>query len=1439
MAKLLSGTRIYGNLVVDTWANAASANISGTTTSTSATTGALQVAGGVGIAGNLNVGTNLVVTGNLTVNGSTNTINNTTIETTEYVQTIDATTVRAVTIGNSGATLTGTLSTAAQTNITTVGNLTALSTAGTITSWGNIVAASGTASTSTSTGALVVTGGAGISGAVYAGSLYDNGVRVVSTSSGAGNLTISAGAITLPATGPGASTVGSSSSIPVITTDAYGRIVALTSSAISTSFTASGTSGTTTISGGSTLSFASTNGVTIAVGATYANISTPQDVRTSASPTFASGTFNGTIIAATLNAVTIGNISANVVGTGTYLTSLAAPNVIGTVTTANVSLYDSVTAYTTNQTFYPSFSNISITGNTTQGVAPSLAFNPGTGSGTLNTGTLVAITVNAATIGNAAATGQFGTITATTVNAATIGNIGANHVGTGTYLTSLSGSNVTGTVASATTAQYVTGLTASNVTTALGSTAVQNATTATYVTGLTASNVQTVIGSVSTASFPTLNQNTTGTAATVTTAAQPNITSVGTLTSLAVGAVTSSGTIIASAVNAATIGNSGATLTGTLSTASQPNVTTLAGLTSFGTAGVTTTAQGNLSIAGNLTVTGNSVSIGASTLSINDPIINLNTASDLTPLTVPTTADIGLKFHYYDSADSAAFLGRTTTDGYLTWWAKGSDTANVFTGTVYGTVKTGALWLANTTTSTSTTTGALRVDGGAGIAGNVNVGGNITQAGYHVINSNIGVAALQITGTATKGGAGYHDFLSVTNQGGGTNPNKWFRMNNTGNFEIINSAYTTNLFTLTDDGNITIPGKATVNALYTTTGLFWAGNNNVISTGGATPAGLTGQVQYNNGGALGATALYYFTGNSAHITTGNITAGQFYSTNNGNGTNYAVGDDVWLGDINIANTMGVRGQQDATQGYIVFGNTNNTNYIGRTGSNPITVTGAFATTGNTDVQSTLYGRGVYDNGTRVASTSGGPGNLSIVTGNITMSLTGPGAVTTGGSTAIPVITTDAYGRISTTSTAAVVAPAGTLSGSTLNSGVTASSLTSVGILTGLTTTGTIIASTLNAATIGNSGATLTGTLSTAAQTNITSVGTLTSLNVGAVTSSGTIIASTVQAATIGNTNAVLTGSTGTFTSWANITGTATSTSTTTGALVVGGGVGISGALNVGANVTVTGNVLPSANVTYSLGSATQRWKDLWLSGSTIDLSGATIKTDATTGAVAIIPNPTATNPNPSGIVISPAGTVSTVTTTAGVPTAGAISNVSNVATTSSTSTFANANVTSNTASTSTTTGALIVAGGTGIAGDAYIGGNVNIANRSYAKFSPTGSVYWIGLRSPSSVTANVIFNLPSADGTAGQFLKTDGAGNWSFAAGGSGGSSGFAVSTITTHPAASGDKRLGTGADNTTDETPFASGGTDAFGVSLGIVYDQMEPTGTTVTVEMGSAVSI
>lgn len=217
---------------------------------------------------------------------------------------------------------------------------------------------------------------------------------------------------------------------------------------------------------------------------------------------------------------------------------------------------------------------------------------------------------------------------------------------------------------------------------------------------------------------------------------------------------TLTGTAIAATVNAATIGNSGATLTGTVSTASQPNITTLAGVTSIGAVGVITAVVGNLTVGGNFTVSGNSVSIGASTLSIVDPIISLNTPADLSPLTTTTTADIGLKLHYYNGSDRHAFLGRAQDTGYLEWYSDGNDTANVFTGTAYGTIKAGAMFLANTGTGLTVAETIVAKTVNAGTFGNTGAtftGASTTLTGTVIaatVNAaTIGNASASIVGT--------------------------------------------------------------------------------------------------------------------------------------------------------------------------------------------------------------------------------------------------------------------------------------------------------------------------------------------------------------------------------------------------------------------------------------------------------------------------------------------------------------------------------------------------------------------------------------------------------------------------------------------------------------------------------------------------------------------
>jgi len=154
---------------------------------------------------------------------------------------------------------------------------------------------------------------------------------------------------------------------------------------------------------------------------------------------------------------------------------------------------------------------------------------------------------------------------------------------------------------------------------------------------------------------------------------------------------------------------------------------------------------GDVKIAGNITITGNSVSIGSTSLSVTDPIINLNTPSDLTPLTTATTTDIGLKFHFYDQgADQAGFLGRAVDTKFLEFYGAGTDSANVFSGTAYGTIKAGEFTTANSTAATSSTTGAIRSVGGISTQGNLYVG----SGAYFANTKSIATAVTTSSGTA-------------------------------------------------------------------------------------------------------------------------------------------------------------------------------------------------------------------------------------------------------------------------------------------------------------------------------------------------------------------------------------------------------------------------------------------------------------------------------------------------------------------------------------------------------------------------------------------------------------------------------------------------------------------------------------------------------------------
>jgi len=187
------------------------------TISTSTSTGTLTVAGDTGISGNVNIGGTLNVTGNITFSNTT--INNVTLNTTDQV-----------------------------------------------------IVTNTTPSTSNSTGALIISGGIGVKGNVYStgtitGTLASTGVTtgtyggssaipVITINAGgqityAGNVSVSSTAIVansgqltanaytgivalgLATTGT-AATYGNSTTIPVFVTDAYGRVISVSNTAIGT-----------------------------------------------------------------------------------------------------------------------------------------------------------------------------------------------------------------------------------------------------------------------------------------------------------------------------------------------------------------------------------------------------------------------------------------------------------------------------------------------------------------------------------------------------------------------------------------------------------------------------------------------------------------------------------------------------------------------------------------------------------------------------------------------------------------------------------------------------------------------------------------------------------------------------------------------------------------------------------------------------------------------------------------------------------------------------------------------------------------------------------------------------------------------------------------------------------------------------------------------------
>ena len=88
-------------------------------------------------------------------------------------------------------------------------------------------------------------------------------------------------------TGVTSGNYGGSSTIPTLNIDAQGRITSASNTTVSTTINLSGTTGSGSVAGGGTLTFASNNGFVVSsTGASTLYLNSPQDIQTTASPSF-------------------------------------------------------------------------------------------------------------------------------------------------------------------------------------------------------------------------------------------------------------------------------------------------------------------------------------------------------------------------------------------------------------------------------------------------------------------------------------------------------------------------------------------------------------------------------------------------------------------------------------------------------------------------------------------------------------------------------------------------------------------------------------------------------------------------------------------------------------------------------------------------------------------------------------------------------------------------------------------------------------------------------------------------------------------------------------------------------------------------------------------------------------------------------------------------
>jgi hypothetical protein len=393
----------------------------------------------------------------------------------------------------------------------------------------------------------------------------------------------------------------------------------------------------------------------------------------------------------------VGNLNATGVATASRFLSNVATGTppleaISTTRVANLNVsYSNVTDFSvvTNQTtgtFFPVFVSSSATGNRALAANANISFNAATGNLSV---TLLNVASNA-NIGNVGVSGLVavtGNVTGGNLNTAGIANIGAN-------------ANVTGNLNVTANANVTANVNANNV-------IAGNLVSATLLTG------------------------------TLTTAAQPNITSVGTLTSLAVTGNVTAANFVGNLAN----GNSDVSIP-----AANGNIN----FDVAGSANIVVITGTGVNIAGTLNATGNAnlQNLGTAqvlaTANVTSPQLISNIATGTAPLVVTSTTQVAnLNAATAEAATNAAALLQNTSSAttvYPTFTTSGANgnssavintsiSANLGNASITATTFVGALSGAATTAGTVTTAAQGNITS-VGTLSTLGVNGTVTAVSF-------------------------------------------------------------------------------------------------------------------------------------------------------------------------------------------------------------------------------------------------------------------------------------------------------------------------------------------------------------------------------------------------------------------------------------------------------------------------------------------------------------------------------------------------------------------------------------------------------------------------------------------------------------------------------------------------------------------------------------